>query len=149
MDIDSAERLYKQALREERAAWDALFALPPTPDRLRVWRRATIEADQARAAFLERAVFRPNKPAPNDPEDHRAMKQALKQAIQQQKAAWTVYERSMAAGSADADDLRVRWGDAIARVRAVRKLVHEQGFAVTAAARQVESTRANSAPAPV
>lgn len=123
LDTAAAEELYKQLLRDERAAWDDLFARPRSAHQLRIWRRLSIQASQARTAFLQ-----PSSPRGvthgNDPESDGSVRQALKDAIQWQKVAWIAFEQSMRSGSGEDPQFRAVWLDAMRRVRTARKMVH-------------------------
>lgn len=130
-DNATAEEIYKQLLRKERAAWDALFARPGSHE-LRLWRHLTVKADEARTAFLGlRAVA--GDQSPRDAERDASLRQALKIAIQEQKVAWTALEQSMRSDAGEDPELRAAWLVSVRRVRDARNLLHAPTAAAPAA----------------
>lgn len=123
----AAEDLYKQLLRQERAAWDALFVRPFASHQLSFWRRSTAQANAARKAFLGSSSLRGDMAPPDEPAlDAASATQALRDAIQRQKLAWIALEHSMRSGLGKDPQLLADWVGALHSVRAARKLVAAQ-----------------------
>lgn len=125
----SAEEMYKQLLRQERAAWDALFARPASHE-LRVWRQQNVKANLARTAFLETRPAAWEQPS-GEAQRQASTRQTLKRAMEQQKVAWRALEQSMRSASGEPSGLRAAWLDAVRDVHAARQHLHAQTASTT------------------